>query len=104
MGLRDGGLLVLTLFPNDADEDAVAVAPLDGLGEGGCFLHGRRYVARMADASGFAVAAMETHVHEHTRGRARMGLIVALRREQRASIVPPQGAGQALETSGQAIR
>jgi predicted TPR repeat methyltransferase len=97
LSLRDSGLLVLTLFPNDTDNDAVAVAPLDGLGEGGCFLHGRRYVARMAEASGLAVAAMETHVHEHTRGHARMGLVVALRREPRASIVPSQSAGHAID-------
>jgi predicted TPR repeat methyltransferase len=84
-GLRDGGLLVATLFPNERDEDAVGAGALDGLGEGGCFTHGRRYVARMAQAAGFSVAAMEAQVHEFTRAHQRIGLVVALRRNSRAS-------------------
>ena len=88
IALRDGGLFIFTLFPNEQDSDSAAVAPLDGLGEGGCFVHGRGYVVRTAQATGFSVVAMQTEVHEFAQGKPRMGLIVALRREPRPSIVP----------------
>jgi predicted TPR repeat methyltransferase len=95
--LRDGGYFVLTLFPNEQDANAVAVAPLGGLGEAGCFVHGPYYVARVAQATGFTVRALQTEVHEFARGKPRMGLVVALRRDARASIVPAQSP--AAETS-----
>jgi predicted TPR repeat methyltransferase len=88
--LRDGGYFVLTLFPNEQDQSAVAVAPLGGLGEAGCFVHGTGYVARVAAATGFTVRAMQTEVHEFAQGKARMGLVVALRRDARPSLVPEQ--------------
>jgi predicted TPR repeat methyltransferase len=86
--LRDGGLFVFTLFPNEQDENAVAAGSLDGLGEGGCFAHGSRYVAGLAEATGFAVERMETQVHEYVAGKPRMGLVVALRRAPRVPLVP----------------
>jgi len=81
--LRDKGLFVFTLFPNDDGEQNrdVAVAPLGGLGEGGCYVHGRGYVTRLAEENGFSVALMETGVHEYDkRGNPAHGLVVALRR------------------------
>jgi tetratricopeptide (TPR) repeat protein len=82
--LRGKGLFVFTLFPNDDELGAreVAVAPLGGLGEGGCYIHSRSYVRRIAEETGFSIVLMETDVHEHDqRGRPVQGLIVALRRD-----------------------
>ena len=81
--LRDGGLFVFTLFPNEADADAVGVGSLDGFAQYGCFVHGRNYVAQLAAETGFEVAALETDVHEHYQGKPKMGLVAALRRSGR---------------------
>jgi predicted TPR repeat methyltransferase len=81
--LRDRGLFVFTLFPNPHDEDSVAIGSLDGLAQGGCFVHGRGYVARSAEAAHFDVAMLESAIHEYYRGKPRMGLVVALRRRMR---------------------
>jgi len=40
-------------FPNEEDDDKVAVGTLDGYAEGGCYRHGRNYVAQVAEATGF---------------------------------------------------
>ena len=82
--LRDNGWFVFTLFPNDDEQrgQEVSVGPLGGLGEGGCYVHGRDYVCRLAKKTGFSVALMETGVHEYdNRGRPIQGLIAGLRRE-----------------------
>ena len=78
--LRAGGLFVFTLFPNE-DDNEVAVGSLDGFAQGGCYFHGRSYVIRLAEASKFSVAILDTAVHEYHRSQPRMGLVVALRRE-----------------------
>jgi predicted TPR repeat methyltransferase len=77
--LRAGGALVFTVFPNERD-DAVSVAKLDGLGQGGCFAHGRGYIARTAIASGFGVETIESAVHEYKNGLPTTGLVVVLRK------------------------
>jgi predicted TPR repeat methyltransferase len=81
--LRGTGLFVFTLFPYDAESGReFAVAPLGGLGEGGCYLHGRDYVARLAKETGFSIALMQADVHEYDkRSNPISGLIVALRRD-----------------------
>lgn len=89
--IRGDGLLVFTLFPNgeSAENNEVAVAPLGGLGEGGCYLHGRGHVANSARETGFAVVLMEKHVHEiDIRGKPRSALVVALRRATPESTIP----------------
>jgi Tfp pilus assembly protein PilF/SAM-dependent methyltransferase len=90
--LRDRGLFVFTLFPNTHDEDAVAFGSLDGLAQGGCFVHGQSYVAHTAEAAYFDVAMLESAIHEYYRGKPRMGLVVALRRrmrpDQEAACIP----------------
>ncbi len=79
--LRVGGLFAFTLFPNDDDGQGVQVAPLNGLGEGGCFLHGRGYVDRVARECGFSIVLMNTEIHERHRGNVNQGgLVVVLRR------------------------
>jgi predicted TPR repeat methyltransferase len=79
--LRAGGSFVFTVFPNERD-DAFSVAPLDGLGQGGCFIHGRRYVAATARANGFDVEAIESDVHEYKNGLPMTGVVVVLRKAQ----------------------
>ncbi|RAI31433.1 hypothetical protein CH338_25815, partial [Rhodoplanes elegans] len=81
--LRDGGVFAATLFPNPDDADAIAVGSLDGLAQGGCFVHGRAYVERAAAAAGFAVEIAEEAVHETQAGRSRTALVVGLRRRPR---------------------
>jgi predicted TPR repeat methyltransferase len=77
--LRDRGLFVLTLFPNE-NEDEVSVYAADGWIQGGCFKHGRNHVRRLAEATGFIVEAIESGIHEYSKERPIMGLVVALRR------------------------
>lgn len=82
--LRDRGLLVLTVFPNEQD-DEVAVHNDVGLAYGGSYVHGRAYLRRAAGMSGFTVERIEAKVHEHYRGQPRMCLLVGLRRITRGS-------------------
>jgi len=85
IALRDGGLFVFTLFPHDGerDGDEVTVGSIRGLAQGGCYVHGRRHVARLAEAAGFTVEILADEVHEHHRGQPVTGLLVALRRRCR---------------------
>ncbi|NVO12856.1 MAG: tetratricopeptide repeat protein [Rhodoplanes sp.] len=82
--LRDNGVLVATLFPDDRNPDGFSVGSLDGLAQGGCFVHGRGYVTGAAAAAGFAVELLDEAVHEHQLGRPRTALVVGLRRRPRA--------------------
>ena len=77
--LRTGGALVFTAFPHERDAD-FSVAALDGLGQGGCFVHGRGYIADAAAASGFAVETIESAVHEYKNGAPITSLVVVLRK------------------------
>ena len=80
ISLRDHGLFIFTLFPNEEDDDKVAVGTLDGYAEGGCYRHGRNYVAQVAEATGFAVEMLELDVHEYVQRKPKMGLVGAVRR------------------------
>jgi predicted TPR repeat methyltransferase len=92
--LRAGGLLVFTLFPNEADERELAPAPLGGLAEGGCYVHHPDYVMRRAGDTGFSVVSMAREVHEHDdRGRPVHALVVALRRDDVGARSPLQKSG-----------
>jgi predicted TPR repeat methyltransferase len=81
MALRDGGLFVFTVFPNEHNDDAFAVGTDDGLIQVGCYTHGGGYIARTAAASGFEVALLDRDVHEFQHGKPRIGLVAALRRQ-----------------------
>jgi predicted TPR repeat methyltransferase len=78
--LRDRGLFIFTLFPNEDDEHAVSAGALDGLVQGGCYRHGHAYVTRLAEVTGFVVETLERVIHEYNHQQPRMGLLVALRR------------------------
>ncbi|HLH95479.1 MAG TPA: tetratricopeptide repeat protein [Xanthobacteraceae bacterium] len=79
IALRPGGRFVFTVFPHDQDA-AVSVAALDGLGQGGCFLHGPGFIAATAAASGLVVDAIETAIHEYKNGQPLEALVVVLRK------------------------
>lgn len=79
IALRDRGLFIFTIFPNEQD-DGVAVHADVGLAYGGCYTHGRDYIRRAALMSGFGVELIETKIHEHHRGQPRKCLLVGLRR------------------------
>ena len=83
--LRDGGLFICTLFPNDDEREGaeVAAGSFRGLVQGGCYVHGRAHVARQAEAAGFTVETLADEIHEYHKGQPAMGLIVALRRRPR---------------------
>jgi predicted TPR repeat methyltransferase len=83
--LRDDGLFVFTLFPNDRghDNQEVAVHPNSSLATAGCFAHSSSYVSRLAEAAGFFVEMLEQRIHEYHKTVPIMGLVVALRRRPR---------------------
>jgi predicted TPR repeat methyltransferase len=83
LSLRDRGLFIFTLFPSKNDDDEFAVGSADGLGQGGCFTHGRNYVARMAAETGFMVETLDLGVHEYQNQKPMMGIIAGLRRVRR---------------------
>jgi predicted TPR repeat methyltransferase len=87
--LRAEGFFIFTLFPND-DADGVAAGTLDGFAQGGCFRHGRNYVARTAEQYGFQVESIRAEAHEYVRKQPVTGLVVALRLTHRVN----QTAGQ----------
>src|SRR5262249_50607054 len=92
-GLRPGGLFAFTLFPNQQDENGVAIASIVGMAKGGCYEHGRSYVAALAAATGFAVEHLESEIHEHQYGRPIMGLLVALRRPSTSALAAASSPG-----------
>jgi len=82
--LRDLGLFIFTLFPDDASSD-FAVARNDRLAQSGCFSHSPAYVERLASQSGFSVRALEKVIHEYDQDNNPIpGLLVVLRRDHGA--------------------
>lgn len=87
LALRDGGLLIFTLFPHDEGHDTgdVAVASNNALAAAGCYAHGQAYVRRLSSRAGFDVAALDLEVHEyHDEATPVMGMVVALLRRPRS--------------------
>jgi predicted TPR repeat methyltransferase len=84
LSLRDQGLFIFTLFPDDTGSD-FAVARNDRLAQNGCFSHSPAYVERLASQSGFSVRALETVLHEYDQDSNPIsGLLVVLQREHGA--------------------
>jgi predicted TPR repeat methyltransferase len=77
--LKDGGLMVFTLFPAK-DDGAVTAADFEGLAQGGCFAHGRGYVRRVAEAAGLETVSVDDVIHEHNNDTPIPGLVVTLRK------------------------
>ena len=86
VSLRDNGLFVFTLFPNDSTHDSrdVVVAQNSFLAIGGCYAHSTSYVSRLAGAAGFGVDVLERRLHEYYKKTMPVtGLVVALRKQAR---------------------
>jgi len=77
--LRAGGAFVFTVFPSERNGD-FSVASLEGFAKGGCFLHGRDYIAATASASGFGIETIDSAVHEYKNDSPVAGLVVVLRK------------------------
>jgi predicted TPR repeat methyltransferase len=79
--LREKGLFVFTLFPNEAGDAEFAVAATDRLAQSGCFRHSTGYVERLAATNGFSVLALKPVLHERDQdGKPVAGLLGVLRR------------------------
>lgn len=84
VALRPGGLFIFTVFPNEKDPAGIAVDHLDGMAQGGIYVHGRDYLMDLAVQSGFAVASMVSAIHEYeASGQPKMCLVVTLVRSAR---------------------
>jgi predicted TPR repeat methyltransferase/Flp pilus assembly protein TadD len=86
--LRDGGLFVFTLYPHEHSD--FVVHPFFGLAAGGCYAHGRNYVARTAKAANFDIELLEDETHEYDGPEAVTALVVGLRRQCRESDHAPR--------------
>ena len=79
--LREKGLFIFTLFPNQAGDADFAVAASNRLAQSGCFRHSAGYVERLAADNAFSVSALKTVRHELDQdGRPVDGLLGVLRR------------------------
>ena len=79
--LRSNGLFIFTIFPNDDDPAGFAVEHLDGMAQGGCYVHGSDYVAALAERTGFKVEKIERELHERDEGGGpKMCFLVSLSR------------------------
>lgn len=84
LSLRNQGLFIFTLFPDDTGPD-FAVARDDRLAQNGCFSHSPAYVEHLASQSGFSVRALEKVIHEYDQDNNPIpGLLVMLRRDHGA--------------------
>jgi len=81
IALRKNGLFIFTVFPNEKDSTGFAVDHLDGMAQGGCYVHGRDYLVALAAETGFKVESMEMKIHEYeSTGSPKMCLLVTLNR------------------------
>lgn len=79
--LRNNGLFVFTVFPNEREQDGkeVVVAQSEGLARSGCYAHGKNYITRLAESAGFVVEAFDTEIHEYHKDKPVMCFVVVLR-------------------------
>ena len=78
--LRPEGLFVFTTFPYEQAPHTYAVEHLDGMAQGGCFVHGEAYIEQLAKDLGFSVHTLERRVHEvDDNGQPKMCSLVCLR-------------------------
>jgi predicted TPR repeat methyltransferase len=79
--LREKGLFVFTLFPNEVDSADFAVASNGRLAQSGCFAHSAGYVERLAPECGFSVQMLKKVIHEHDQNDNQIpGILAVLRR------------------------
>jgi len=88
VSLRDDGLFVFTLFPNDSHEpnQEVVIAQNGSLARGGCYAHSQGYLRRLAEANEFVVEVLNLDIHEHHNKVVPIWcFVVALRRRCRSN-------------------
>ena len=66
VALRPGGYFIFTVFPNDEDPDTYAVEAINGLAQGGCFVHGELYLSRLSVETGFKILSLSREIHEYS--------------------------------------
>ena len=81
LALRPQGLFIFTVFPNEKDPLGFGVDHLDGMAQGGCYVHGRQYLQNLALDTGFVVDELAEQIHEYeANGQAKNCLLVTLSR------------------------
>ena len=81
LALRPKGLFIFTVFPNEKDPLGFGVDHLDGMAQGGCYVHGRQYLRDLALETGFVVDELAEQIHEYeANGKAKICLLVTLSR------------------------
>lgn len=81
LALRPQGLFIFTVFPNEKDPLGFGVDHLDGMAQGGCYVHGRQYLRDLALETGFVVDELAEQIHEYeANGQAKICLLVTLSR------------------------
>ena len=107
VALKDDGLFVFTLFPNDNEQNdrEVVISRIRGLARGGCYAHSPGYVRRLAESAGFDIETMNSEIHEYHSTEPVICLVVALRRRPRAAGTAAPGAptGMAAPDQGRLI-
>lgn len=77
--LRSKGVFIFTVFPNEKNHEEYAVDHTEGMAQGGCYVHGKDYISRLALEVGFKVEKIVTEIHEYNdAGQPRICLLVAL--------------------------
>lgn len=79
--LRINGKFVFTVFPNDKDPAGYSVDHLDGLAQGGCYVHGQEYLKGLARKTGFEIELLRREIHEFDESeKPKECFLVSLRR------------------------
>jgi hypothetical protein len=87
VALRPKGLFIFTVFPNVKDPSGYGVDHLDGMAQGGCYVHGHQYLRDLAADTGFAVDELAEQTHEYeANGNAKICLLVTLSRASTATL------------------
>jgi predicted TPR repeat methyltransferase len=79
--LKENGLFIATLFPDEANADIFSVAPANGLAQGGCYMHGRDYLRKVANICDFSVEMLETKIHEYIKEDPLQCIVMALKKK-----------------------
>lgn len=82
--LQSSGVLAFTTYSNDnVNASGFGMSPYPELARAGCFAHGSRYIAELAQASGYVLSEVSTIAHEHNASASIPGLLVVLHRTDR---------------------
>jgi predicted TPR repeat methyltransferase len=77
--IRNQGVFVFTVFPNDDKADIYSVRRILGSAQGGLFDHGASYLAAAARQAGFEMVDLRRELHEYVGLRPDYAYVVTLR-------------------------